>query len=186
MKSWTAFCPVSQKDLEIKETALCLIFPSFTEEVFWITVKVRAECCWMCESCVMCETPHVHWLCVFVALLWGWTAAAAEKRTIWRMRSVTASLCKKHVESMRSAVERLEGDVQQERTRNGLLQQHLDTLRSALTHSFSAVPPRWDTHTHTHTHTHTPRVHCENLSQLGSFESIYIYIYIYIYSICIY
>lgn len=46
----------------------------------------------------------------------------------------------KHVESMRSAVERLEGDVQQERTRNGLLQQHLDTLRSALTHSFSAVP----------------------------------------------
>ncbi|XP_026059084.1 high mobility group protein 20A-like isoform X3 [Carassius auratus] len=46
----------------------------------------------------------------------------------------------KHVESMRSAVERLEGDVQQERTRNGLLQQHLDTLRSALTHSFSTVP----------------------------------------------
>ncbi|XP_051979217.1 high mobility group protein 20A-like isoform X5 [Xyrauchen texanus] len=46
----------------------------------------------------------------------------------------------KHVESMRSAVERLEGDVLQERSRNGLLQQHLDTLRSALTHSFSAVP----------------------------------------------
>ncbi|KAL0155964.1 hypothetical protein M9458_050227, partial [Cirrhinus mrigala] len=46
----------------------------------------------------------------------------------------------KHVESMRSAVERLEGDVQQERSRNGLLQQHLDTLRSALTHSFSTVP----------------------------------------------
>ncbi|XP_052399292.1 high mobility group protein 20A-like isoform X3 [Carassius gibelio] len=46
----------------------------------------------------------------------------------------------KHVESMHSAVERLEGDVQQERTRNGLLQQHLDTLLSALTHSFSAVP----------------------------------------------
>ncbi|XP_016116572.1 high mobility group protein 20A-like isoform X3 [Sinocyclocheilus grahami] len=46
----------------------------------------------------------------------------------------------KHVESMRSAVERMEGDVQQEGTRNSLLQQHLDTLRSALTHSFSAVP----------------------------------------------
>uniref|UniRef100_A0A3B4EM70 High mobility group protein 20A n=1 Tax=Pygocentrus nattereri TaxID=42514 RepID=A0A3B4EM70_PYGNA len=46
----------------------------------------------------------------------------------------------KHVESMRSAVERLEGDVLQERTRNSLLQQHLDTLRSALTHSFSNVP----------------------------------------------
>ncbi|KAK2866933.1 hypothetical protein Q8A67_025050 [Cirrhinus molitorella] len=46
----------------------------------------------------------------------------------------------KHVESMRSAVERLEGDVQQERTRNSLLLQHLDTLRTALTHSFSTVP----------------------------------------------
>ncbi|KAK7121802.1 hypothetical protein R3I93_022783 [Phoxinus phoxinus] len=46
----------------------------------------------------------------------------------------------KHVESMRSAVERLEGDVLQERTRNSLLQQHLDTLRSALTHSFCTVP----------------------------------------------
>uniref|UniRef100_A0A4W4HJC2 High mobility group protein 20A n=1 Tax=Electrophorus electricus TaxID=8005 RepID=A0A4W4HJC2_ELEEL len=46
----------------------------------------------------------------------------------------------KHVESMRGAVERLEGDVLQERTRNSLLQQHLDTLRSALTHSFSNVP----------------------------------------------
>lgn len=46
----------------------------------------------------------------------------------------------KHVESMRSAVDRLEGDVLQERTRNSLLQQHLETLRSALTHSFSTVP----------------------------------------------
>ncbi|TRY65153.1 hypothetical protein DNTS_002034 [Danionella cerebrum] len=46
----------------------------------------------------------------------------------------------KHVESMRSAVERLQGDVQHERSRNGLLQQHLDTLRSALTVNFSGVP----------------------------------------------
>ncbi|KAI5100173.1 high mobility group protein 20A isoform X3 [Silurus meridionalis] len=46
----------------------------------------------------------------------------------------------KHVESMRSAVDRLEGDVMQERTRSSLLQQHLDQLRSALTHSFSSVP----------------------------------------------
>ncbi|XP_056596084.1 high mobility group protein 20A isoform X1 [Triplophysa dalaica] len=46
----------------------------------------------------------------------------------------------KHVESMRSAVDRLEGDVLQERTRNSLLHQHLETLRSALTHSFSTVP----------------------------------------------
>ncbi|XP_072291617.1 high mobility group protein 20A [Eucyclogobius newberryi] len=45
----------------------------------------------------------------------------------------------KHVESMRGAVERLEGDVMQERGRNSLLQQHLETLRQALTSSFSAV-----------------------------------------------
>lgn len=52
----------------------------------------------------------------------------------------------KHVESMRSAVERLEGDVVQERTRSSLLQQHLDQLRSALTHSFSSVPLPGETH----------------------------------------
>lgn len=46
----------------------------------------------------------------------------------------------KHVESMRAAVERLEGDVMQERGRNSLLHQHLDTLRQALTSSFSSVP----------------------------------------------
>ncbi|KAJ8249383.1 hypothetical protein GJAV_G00234190 [Gymnothorax javanicus] len=46
----------------------------------------------------------------------------------------------KHVESMRGAVERLEGDVMQERSRNTLLMQHLDTLRLALTNSFSSVP----------------------------------------------
>lgn len=46
----------------------------------------------------------------------------------------------KHVESMRGAVERLEGDVVQERGRNNLLQQHLDTLRQALASSFSSVP----------------------------------------------
>ncbi|XP_061629463.1 high mobility group protein 20A isoform X3 [Phyllopteryx taeniolatus] len=46
----------------------------------------------------------------------------------------------KHVESMRCAVERLEGDVMQERGRNSLLHQHLDTLRQALASSFSSVP----------------------------------------------
>ncbi|XP_028843651.1 high mobility group protein 20A isoform X2 [Denticeps clupeoides] len=46
----------------------------------------------------------------------------------------------KHVESMRGAVERLEGDVMQERGRNSLLQQHLDTLRQALAASFCQVP----------------------------------------------
>lgn len=46
----------------------------------------------------------------------------------------------KHVESMRGAVERLEGDVMQERGRNSLLHQHLETLRQALASSFSSVP----------------------------------------------
>ncbi len=122
----------------------------------------------MCES-VCNGVKHVHWLCV--------VAREAELRQLRKnnmeYEERNAAL-QKHVESMRSAVERLEGDVQQERTRNGLLQQHLDTLRSALTHSFSAVPLPGETHTHTH----TPRVHCENLSQLGSFEWIYIYMYI--------
>ncbi|NWS90982.1 HM20A protein, partial [Toxostoma redivivum] len=46
----------------------------------------------------------------------------------------------KHVESMRTAVEKLEVDVIQERSRNTVLQQHLDTLRQALTSSFAGVP----------------------------------------------
>ncbi|MBN3316546.1 HM20A protein, partial [Atractosteus spatula] len=46
----------------------------------------------------------------------------------------------KHVESMRGAVERLEGDVMQERNRNTMLQQHLEALRQALTSSFSSLP----------------------------------------------
>ncbi|XP_078541204.1 high mobility group protein 20A isoform X1 [Lissotriton helveticus] len=46
----------------------------------------------------------------------------------------------KHVESMRTAVEKLEVDVIQERSRNSLLQQHLETLRQALASSFANVP----------------------------------------------
>ncbi|XP_030042828.1 high mobility group protein 20A isoform X4 [Microcaecilia unicolor] len=46
----------------------------------------------------------------------------------------------KHVESMRTAVEKLEVDVIQERSRNMVLQQHLETLRQALTNSFAGVP----------------------------------------------
>ncbi|XP_069078300.1 high mobility group protein 20A [Pleurodeles waltl] len=46
----------------------------------------------------------------------------------------------KHVESMRTAVEKLEVDVIQERSRNSLLHQHLETLRQALTNSFANVP----------------------------------------------
>ena len=66
----------------------------------------------------------------------------------------------KHVESMRSAVERLEGDLMQERGRSGQLQQHLETLRQALTSSFSSVPlPGKHTLTHEYnTHTHIPLI----------------------------
>lgn len=46
----------------------------------------------------------------------------------------------KHVESMRTAVEKLEVDVIQERSRNTVLQQHLETIRQALTSSFAVVP----------------------------------------------
>ncbi|XP_018620880.1 high mobility group protein 20A isoform X1 [Scleropages formosus] len=46
----------------------------------------------------------------------------------------------KHVESMRGAVERLEGDVMQERSRNSLLQQHLENLRQALASGLSGLP----------------------------------------------
>ncbi|XP_037689263.1 high mobility group protein 20A isoform X1 [Choloepus didactylus] len=46
----------------------------------------------------------------------------------------------KHVESMRTAVEKLEVDVIQERSRNTVLQQHLETLRQVLTSSFASMP----------------------------------------------
>lgn len=46
----------------------------------------------------------------------------------------------KHVESMRTAVEKLEVDVIQERSRNTVLQQHLETLRQMLTSSFASMP----------------------------------------------
>ncbi|ELW70657.1 High mobility group protein 20A [Tupaia chinensis] len=48
----------------------------------------------------------------------------------------------KHVESMRTAVEKLEVDVIQERSRNTVLQQHLDwePLRQVLTSSFASMP----------------------------------------------
>lgn len=46
----------------------------------------------------------------------------------------------KHVESMRSAVQRLEAELNQEQGRNTLLQQHLQNVRQALTHCLHAVP----------------------------------------------
>ncbi|KAJ1068029.1 hypothetical protein K5549_007317 [Capra hircus] len=46
----------------------------------------------------------------------------------------------KHVESMRTAVEKLEVDVIQERSRNTVLQQHLETPQQVLTSSFASMP----------------------------------------------
>ncbi|XP_068131826.1 high mobility group protein 20A isoform X3 [Hyperolius riggenbachi] len=46
----------------------------------------------------------------------------------------------KHVESMRSAVQRLEAELQQEQGRNNLLQQHLQNVRQTLTHCLRTVP----------------------------------------------
>ncbi|KAM4040024.1 high mobility group protein 20A isoform 2-T3 [Anomaloglossus baeobatrachus] len=46
----------------------------------------------------------------------------------------------KHVESMRSAVQRLEAELNQEQGRNTLLQQHLQNVRQTLTHCLCTVP----------------------------------------------
>ncbi|XP_053573315.1 high mobility group protein 20A [Bombina bombina] len=46
----------------------------------------------------------------------------------------------KHVESMRSAVQRLEAELSQEQGRNTLLLQHLQTVRQTLTHCLRTVP----------------------------------------------
>lgn len=79
----------------------------------------------------------------YIFLIFHATAREAEMRqlrkTNMEYEERNAAL-QKHVESMRGAVERLEGDVMQERGRNSLLQQHLETLRQALTSSFSSVP----------------------------------------------
>ncbi|XP_056428718.1 high mobility group protein 20A isoform X4 [Hyla sarda] len=46
----------------------------------------------------------------------------------------------KHVESMRSAVQRLEAELSQEQGRNSLLQQHIQNVRQALAHCLRTVP----------------------------------------------
>ncbi|KAG8576208.1 hypothetical protein GDO81_009800 [Engystomops pustulosus] len=46
----------------------------------------------------------------------------------------------KHVESMRSAVQRLEAELNQEQGRNTLLQQHIQNVRQTLAHCLRAVP----------------------------------------------
>ncbi|NP_001087141.1 high mobility group protein 20A [Xenopus laevis] len=55
----------------------------------------------------------------------------------------------KHVESMRSAVQRLEAELSQEHERNSLLQQHLQSVRQALTHCLQSVPVPGTTETPT-------------------------------------
>lgn len=73
----------------------------------------------------------------------GLTAREAELRQLRKsnmeFEERNAAL-QKHVESMRTAVEKLEVDVVQERSRNTVLQQHLETLRQALSSSFAGVP----------------------------------------------
>lgn len=65
----------------------------------------------------------------------------------------------KHVESMRAAVERLEGDVMQERGRNSLLHQHLETLRQALTSSFCSLPLPGENRRHVGQQQDFPQLH---------------------------
>lgn len=87
------------------------------------------------------------------ACLFGRTAREAEMRqlrkTHMEYEERNAAL-QKHVESMRAAVERLEGDVMQERGRNSLLHQHLETLRQALTSSFCSLPLPGENQSRTH------------------------------------
>ncbi|KAL7634189.1 UNVERIFIED_CONTAM: hypothetical protein RMT77_015518 [Armadillidium vulgare] len=49
------------------------------------------------------------------------------------------TILQKHVESMRSAVEKLESETNQQHTKNASLKQHLNTLRRNLTNAFSTV-----------------------------------------------
>lgn len=73
----------------------------------------------------------------------------------------------KHVESMRAAVERLEGDVMQERGRNSLLHQHLETLRQALTSSFCSLPLPGENRCHLGQERDFPQLHkCISVSLL--------------------
>ncbi|XP_006824510.1 high mobility group protein 20A-like [Saccoglossus kowalevskii] len=50
------------------------------------------------------------------------------------------AILSKHIENMKSAVEKLEVEAVQQRNHNVALQQHLDALRTALTSNFAHVP----------------------------------------------
>lgn len=77
--------------------------------------------------------------------VWGRVSSAREaelrqlRKSNMEFEERNAAL-QKHVESMRTAVEKLEVDVIQERSRNTVLQQHLETLRQVLTSSFASMP----------------------------------------------
>lgn len=49
------------------------------------------------------------------------------------------SILQKHIESMKSANEKLENEIMQQRKNNSSLQRHLDHLRTTLTNGFSGV-----------------------------------------------
>ena len=84
-------------------------------------------------------------MCSVCIWLWGGTSSAREaelrqlRKSNMEFEERNAAL-QKHVESMRTAVEKLEVDVIQERSRNTVLQQHLETLRQVLTSSFASMP----------------------------------------------
>ena len=79
-------------------------------------------------------------------LCFGGLASSAREAELRQLRKSNMEFeernaaLQKHVESMRTAVEKLEVDVIQERSRNTVLQQHLETLRQVLTSSFASMP----------------------------------------------
>lgn len=49
------------------------------------------------------------------------------------------SILQKHIENMKVAIEKLEGEIMQQKKNNNCLQQHLDHLRATLVNGFSNV-----------------------------------------------
>lgn len=49
------------------------------------------------------------------------------------------AILQKHIENVKTAIDKLESDILQQRKNNKSLQQHLDHLRSTLTHGFQKI-----------------------------------------------
>lgn len=49
------------------------------------------------------------------------------------------AILQKHIENMKTAIEKLENEIMQQKKNNNSLQQHLDRLRSTLTNGFSGI-----------------------------------------------